>query len=154
MRSLIAIAALLACSGAWSQDTTVRLLCTFNDGSDSIQTYPLTNLDNTITKEEESDAHSLRCQEWAKVDSDSIEWTQVCSTTNRQCAGQLKTSVARVFVWKFAEINRKTGSITEKVTEDIMHCWPAHAPDGIPDKESKKEKIGTCKLASEVENKF
>lgn len=154
LKLLTAIAALVASSGVWAEDTSVRLLCTFDDGTDSIESYPLTNFDLVITNEAESDAHSYNCTEWAQVDSDSISWQQWCIYGNKQCAGQLKTSLGHKYDNRFVEINRKTGSITERLEETTSHCWAAHYPEGIPDKESTTEKVGSCRLASEVENKF
>ena len=145
MRSLIVIAATMACSGAWAEDSSIELLCTFQDGTDSISTYPLASYEDW--EYEGLDGGS--CSEDAVVSLDEIITDSHCHKIY-DCTNRTGDSTWIANSWRRAEITRKTGVINITYILTTKQCDPVR----FPDKQSPGSIAGSCVKASEVENKF
>ena len=144
LKLVTAVAALVACSGAWADASAVELLCTFQDGTDSIRSYPLVSHEDHVTTQ-----HGI-CEKRADVSPDHIGMVTSCRTVNSNCANSTADSSYIYDSVHFVDINRKTGTIEIKIDTSTTHCDPI----GIPRKDESKLRVGKCVKASEVENKF
>ena len=79
MRTLIAIAVLVACSASWGEEESVELLCTFNDGTESIRSYPLVSHESREVESNSDDTAIHLCNEEAEVSSSLISLTRTCN---------------------------------------------------------------------------
>ena len=149
MRTLIATVTLLACSGAWAEEESVELVCTFNDGTESIKNYPLGSHGNKKVEGSSNDHVTHICHKQADVSSNSISIYRTCNWLIT-CQGMSESSTTFTQRIETISVSRKTGAYSMNWNETHQYCNPMKYPN------SKDEglRTGRCEVASEVENKF